>query len=546
MNYSASGLSGSDGPDGKPSGTFSTDPETRDFMMSRFLPAAKAMALEPHRYASRKQDMPPEQPKQVKRVVSEDRRPLVNQNKLDIIPLYGQNKDEEESEDEEDDHDNSGNNSAKGCGLFPSLRLKNSLCLLSPVPGIGVRTQGSASSTRDTLRPGKTAYSRSHTQTTRKHAWGAVHDSKPDYGVRSAELQKVEKKQTGESSRFTRSGELHKVDKKQTGESSRFTRSGELQKVDKKQTGESSRFTRSGELQTTGRFSPYRGSGGAGVSPYRNKASQSPFRGARFLGVPKEVENIKTNKFNLYVEGTNKNKQGSGSMSPAVEKTLYVDTVNTAEISLSNSRSLETKGWIYSSGEDLETSLEGKMFEETTNAESVFQDIKCLNISTEGDVLESFVSVDADLSSMSEISHLKGQDVMMDGSGQDQGLDKRSRSLECSKPITEGNLNIDSDQIHKADDPGNADSSSVNSNLPPALPKSPSESWLWRTLPSISSRNLFSHSNLGTHKHLKKHDSKTSSTNTKWETIVKTSHLRHDHVRYSEELITHVSQQSKT
>ena len=167
MNYSASGLSGSDGPDVKPSGTFSTDPETRDFMMSRFLPAAKAMALEPHRYATRKQDMLHEQPREVKRVVSEDRKTL-NQNKPDIIPLYGQNKDEEGSEDEEDDHDNSGNNSAKGCGLFPSLRLKNSLCLLSPVPGIRVRTQGSASSTRDTVRPGKTAYSRSHTQTTQK------------------------------------------------------------------------------------------------------------------------------------------------------------------------------------------------------------------------------------------------------------------------------------------------------------------------------------------------------------------------------------------
>jgi len=322
-----------------------------------------------------------------------------------------------------------------------------------------------------------------------QHAWGSAHDSKPDYRVRSAELQRV----------------------------------------DKKQTGESSRFTHSGELQTTGRFSPYKG---AGVSPYRNKATQSPFPGARFLGVPKEVENTKANRFSLHVEGTNKNKQGSGSMSPAVEKTLYVDTVNIAETSLSNSRYLETKGWIDSAGEDLETSLEGKGLEETTHVESVFQDIKCLNISSEGDILESFVSVDADLSSMSEISRLKGQDVMMDGSGQDQGLNKRS--LECSKLITEGNLNINSDQVHKADDRGNTDSSSVNSPLPLALPKSPSESWLWRTLPSISSRNLFSHSNLGTHMHLKKRAPKTSSTNTKWETIVKTSHLRRDHVRYSE------------
>ncbi|XP_042945921.1 uncharacterized protein LOC122279363 [Carya illinoinensis] len=483
MNYSASGLSGSDGPDVKPSGTFSTDPQTLDFMMSRFLPAARAMALQPPQYASRKQGASLEQPRKVNRVASEDRWHLLNQNGSNIIPLYSQNEDEEESEDEDDEYDTSGNNSAKVCGLFPGLCFKNSLCLLSPVPVMKVGTLSHVSSTREIVRPRRTV--RSQSQIVQKHAWNAVDKSQSDYRVRS----------------------------------------GELQKVDKKRNGEYSRLTRSGDLQTLGRSSPYTRSQGAGVSPYRNEAPQSPFRSVSFLGLPKEIENLKANRFSLCNEGSNKNKQRSGPMCPAVEKTLYVDTVNNAKLAFSNSSSSVTQEWTDSAHEDVEKSLERRGSEDTTNTKSIFQDIKCLNISNKGATLDTFVSVDADISSLSAISHPKGQEVTIEDSGQNQGIDRRS-SLECSKLTTVGHLNISSDQILKADGPGNADASSVS--IHPPLPKSPSDSWLWRTLPilpSISSR---------------KQEYKTSSTNTKWEAIVKSSHLHHDHVRYSEELITHI------
>lgn len=62
-------------------------------------------------------------------------------------------------------------------------------------------------------------------------------------------------------------------------------------------------------------------------------------------------------------------------------------------------------------------------------------------------------------------------------------------------------------------------------------PKKPSESWLLRNLPSVSSkissrRYLF---------HPQKKDLKENSTSvTKWETIVKTSCIHRDHIRYSE------------
>ncbi|CAF1819625.1 hypothetical protein HID58_059201 [Brassica napus] len=74
-------------------------------------------------------------------------------------------------------------------------------------------------------------------------------------------------------------------------------------------------------------------------------------------------------------------------------------------------------------------------------------------------------------------------------------------------------------------------------------PKKPSESWLLRNLPSVSSkissrRYLF---------HPQKKDLKENSTSvTKWETIVKTSCIHRDHIRYSEELVARSSCQSTT
>ena len=77
----------------------------------------------------------------------------------------------------------------------------------------------------------------------------------------------------------------------------------------------------------------------------------------------------------------------------------------------------------------------------------------------------------------------------------------------CQKSITSANLKLSSsghtdieDQQHLTKVENVDDSPELNSQfpLPPPLPKSPSESWLWRTLPSMSSRKSSSHSYLGT------------------------------------------------
>ncbi|CAN8245971.1 unnamed protein product [Cochlearia groenlandica] len=70
----------------------------------------------------------------------------------------------------------------------------------------------------------------------------------------------------------------------------------------------------------------------------------------------------------------------------------------------------------------------------------------------------------------------------------------------------------------------------------PPLPKTPSESWLCRTLPRISAASVVSDQAVGF--------KKTISQSTKWETIVKTSSYKHhDHVRYysEEPIVVHPS-----
>lgn len=121
------------------------------------------------------------------------------------------------------------------------------------------------------------------------------------------------------------------------------------------------------------------------------------------------------------------------------------------------------------------------------------------------------------------------QEVWMDPEAQGENPVKRTeteeassgfKSSEYSNSSISRELILFSDQKCKEEEKEYLDSDS----LPPLL-KSPSESWLYRTLPSIPSRSLFAP---------KKQSPKLSSHETKWETIVKSSNLRYDHVRYSE------------
>ncbi|XP_010518807.1 PREDICTED: uncharacterized protein LOC104798428 [Tarenaya hassleriana] len=76
---------------------------------------------------------------------------------------------------------------------------------------------------------------------------------------------------------------------------------------------------------------------------------------------------------------------------------------------------------------------------------------------------------------------------------------------------------------------------------PPPLPKTPSESWLVRALPSVTPRSSVSSPYIPAAPAVSTKPMQETNESAKWETIVKTSYIHHDHVRYSEELVVHPS-----
>lgn len=245
--------------------------------------------------------------------------------------------------------------------------------------------------------------------------------------------------------------------------------------------------------------------GSARIPSYRRERPQSPFSGGGFLGLPKEAAKFKTNMLVKYTGSNNysqelvpyqSSKQGSDSLSPAVEKTLclYVEAV---KIGSSISNSSNTKTPTDSTGKHSDTIVMNRILEEAASVESCLQDIKGPNLLEIKEVSENEITgpVKSSHSSFSDKSNLRGQ--------ADQGEAKG----------------------------GSAD----YTPLPVPLPKAPSESWLSRALPAVASRNSFSKSYNGTgFNYPKKQEPKIPATDTKWETIVKTSYLHHDHFRYSE------------
>ncbi|KAF2303057.1 hypothetical protein GH714_013069 [Hevea brasiliensis] len=493
VNCSVSGVSGFDNQVLKRSGTFSTDPQTRDFMMSRFLPAAKAMTLETPHYASRKQPVSAEQPRQITNVVLPDRTPPVKRNESLNALSYHQDIEDEESENESDEYADSGSISTKGCGLLPRLSIKNSLCLLNPIAGMKVRTQASVSSTHDDIkRLSKAICARSQSPSVKKPAKDAVYKQKLENEVQSPRLVGVENKLSCGSNRFSYASDRLMIS------------------------------------QT----SPFRRSTSRGISPRRNQAPQSSFSGGGFPGIPKEIEDLKTNKLKRYSKSQelvsyHGIRRGSCPVSPTVEKTLYVDTVNVAGLLCSNSGSSKVQEECMDSAEkDLKSLSNSREIQENAAIECLSEDAKCLNFPGGMGKLEhkGLQCGAADLSFLSDNLPHKGEA---------ERIEDLSQALVCIRTHFEGNQDIESDQISNIDSE-NAKTSLVQNLLPPLQPKTPSESWLRRTLPSISSQNPSSHLYRGTNLQSKRQDLKTCCTRSKWENIVKSSYLHSDHVRYSE------------
>ncbi|AET04255.2 DUF688 family protein [Medicago truncatula] len=198
------------------------DKQAQEFMMNRFLPAAKAMTLQTHQHAPRKQSVLLQQPST--KLVSEEKNSFVNnRNITDIVPYTDQYREEEEEESDHDETDYYANISAKGCGLFPTSCIKNSLCLLNPMPETKMENQIPVWSSNDVEKPNKSSYfSTNRPGPTIKKAWDAIHKSKSSSGASSPDIYEARKKWTSESKRYNAySGELNQISR-----ISSFRRSG--------------------------------------------------------------------------------------------------------------------------------------------------------------------------------------------------------------------------------------------------------------------------------------------------------------------------------
>ncbi|KAK4420871.1 hypothetical protein Salat_2037600 [Sesamum alatum] len=479
LNCSTSGLSGLDNLDAKPTGSFSTDSQTRDFMMNRFLPAAKAMASETPQYAPKRQHVVQEQPQEVKKTGTQYKSSL--RYGPSFAKRYSHYHDDGEEDEESDDEYDQHESLPAVCGLLPRFCLKSSLCLLNPVPAMSVRTRVPTSSANK-VRP-------------RSSSAGSYSETENESRSGRTDLKAIDKIQTA------------KLDEEKT----------EL-------TNESGRL----ESDST--------------STYRD-SPLSFLEDKEVHGIPEEKFHAGLNGFELQEKGIRTFKeiladQGSPTESdsgaPIIEKTLYVDTVQRVESPSLRSVSPNTQdtvGFPTSREEDHE--IINNSMDQMHTIDSPLEDSKTVdgedkllpNAQKLGgfNILSPFVDSNKTCKMETPKAFGENQDFNIDSTttGNIRVTEKEATTESLEKQLSTA-LTLENSHQNYSDFPA-----------PPPLPKSPSDSWLFRTLPSVPPRNSLLRSYLGA----ENKGSKAPTSDTKWETIVKTTKMQGRHLHYSEGLL---------
>ncbi|VAH79886.1 unnamed protein product [Triticum turgidum subsp. durum] len=330
VNCSVSGLSGV--PD-RPAGAgaaASAEPGARGLMMDRFLPAAQAVAVGSPQYTFRKASVAGSTGNSARehahaaaanwRMGSDDdrvRRTPVQLPYQNLPPNYLScnypRRDEHEEEEEEEDEDDFDVHStrgfaSKGCGLLPGLCVKTSLLLLNPMPMMkggkgrrGGRGRGLVSKGRGQKAPSPLARS------SQRKNLGC--DSNGQY------WEEVYK---------------HKLEQK-------YINQGEDRRS--KLTSESNHLTFWSDSQTGDGSSPFRHSIGGGMSPYRRDVALSPSRKANgsFEVRDKDEKMSRSNgSSSLGIDhdhgsllgSDHSSLKGSSSMSSGGDRTLHEDSMD--------------------------------------------------------------------------------------------------------------------------------------------------------------------------------------------------------------------------
>ncbi|KAK6917915.1 Protein of unknown function DUF688 [Dillenia turbinata] len=496
LNCSVSGLSELDGPEDISTGTFSTDPQTRDFMMGRFLPAAKAMTSEAPQYTFWKQPVARGQLRPLKKKVSWDKRPPVYHDRPDVSPHFPQAA-EEDSDDDSDDYEHSGDMPTKACGLLPRFCLRSSLCLLNPGPGMKVRSQVTISSVCRV--PAKFPRTVSRYETVNKNANGAT-----------SQRRSVDE------------------DQKKLHEDKNNWRH------------ESDQINSQSSHQTPSESSIYRCLDGGGIPPSPNETLQALFRkdeGYEDDCIFEKANKPKVNELlgkqykNFREVLTDQCADWALGLSGPMEKTVHVDSVHLVETTDTDSV-CNKKDHTASGDTDFKGLLNIEVVDKETLGSSL-EDIKRFGVAEAKEVFPG-TNLESDYSnhpSPADNSNQEKETEAIKSFRLDQDLNCDFAAL-SSKASNDGYLDCNESPPPNLETQQSLEDSYSEFPRPPPLPKSPSESWLGRTLPSLSRRNA-SRPFIGK-------QSKASSVDPKWETIVKTSKVHSGHLGFSEEKLTPV------
>ncbi|GAB2231331.1 hypothetical protein Droror1_Dr00010337 [Drosera rotundifolia] len=412
-------------------GKISADEQAKEFMMGRFLPTPKAMTVESHHYASRRQLVVVGQSCEVKALASTVELPKPTKTDTETIPYRGYGLEAEESEDEDISCDLPSSVSVKACGFLPWFRPKStSLRLLNPIPAMKVGTKAAFSSATKVGRLVKIMPEKSPGRICTKK-------KEVDAKVYASKLHTIEGKRTGKSRPMFYSGELHPKR----------------------------------SLSPTCRNSSQRSiSPNSNISPHRLF-----FEGSGFVPVPKMVNQPKYWEPMPLDDGCKKSKEpsfgersstGHAHAISVAEKALYVDSESTDSVSQPDSNTSKSKS-------------------------SAGNGARAAPICQPSLHVERWDIMKARGICSSPISEV------VDGRHESDGTTKFNTSRNGTvKVLADGKCkNLSGQLLEKIDD---------QRHLAPPLLKSPSDSWLLRSLSSVSPRNSFSSSCLQNKTRLKK------------------------------------------
>ncbi|GAB2214893.1 hypothetical protein Drorol1_Dr00019260 [Drosera rotundifolia] len=482
LNSTVSGASGADGFYIRPSGSF-TDPHARDFMMGRFLPAAQAVASEVPQFCSRKQHVVKEEPKSPKKAIRWDFQSTVY---IPWTPDKMEEEDDISDDSEEDERTGTKNWSGKGCGLLPRF------CLLHPVPGIREVTPISIPSFRRAYRKPVSATSNPRHEISLRNAYQvkktAISSRKPVAAVGRSEIGIVAE---------NRNLRLNK-----TSNATAYRKSDESLK-DRPNA----------------------------AAPYQNALPHSfSHEGKRSQGIPEEAKgsqiyknhshgNDNKNYQNLLADQTATGESDGGD--PAIEKTLFIDSLQVIEsqsLCSSSSERWTTDSKRHSPSVDYTTAVDKHV--------------------RSADGKETPTSRNMGVDSVAQTSMKRTvralQDVMKEAK-QDQDPKLEPHDMARLKLDDGCRPDLIVQQLRK-DDVKTTHNRSKQSLLTLPLPKSPSESWLSRTLPAMHARTPYSKLHPGFQYQQEKHANSPSPIGSKWETMVKDSNTEQTNTCLTKEL----------